>query len=458
MRWTRGLGGALVACVVVAGTVTAASTVPAAEKGERPAAPEKPARSGKSTERTPDQEKQLEFIRLGEQLKKAYGEKRYAEGVEVCRKMMEVWPEHPLGPYNLACGLARLGKKDEALAALAQAVDLGYGDVVHMQMDEDLASLRAEKPFAEIVDLAKINVRAGGGRYEKGEVIEGTKTIEGFPEGGLRWRIRMSPGATKEKPDRLIVWFHPMLVSMNKPVEALAPTFLKRGFAVLVFTHRVFTHWGGEDVPKVAKTLDDVAKIDGIDAKRPVLMGLGGGGQMALQLWSKSPGSYGGLMLSAAYPANMAGGVRLSPIPIPADEAVKQAPILVLLGDKDNGVKIWKDMELTFHRAAVPLTIRYVPNKGAVWLFENPQLDEVDKWLEQVAAGKRPSDPDPAAPGKKEMPSIKLPPDRPPAEKAPSGKTPAPKAPEAKAPAEKTPAEKAPAGKTPDAAEAKPKG
>ncbi len=52
--------------------------------------------------------------------------------------------------YNLACALALLGQTDRALESLANAVEEGWDDVDWMQRDDDLASLRGDKRFAEI--------------------------------------------------------------------------------------------------------------------------------------------------------------------------------------------------------------------------------------------------------------------------------------------------------------------
>ena len=56
--------------------------------------------------------------------------------------------------YNLACALARQGKKDEALVSLKRAVELGFRDVKHIEADADLESLRKDKRFGAAVKLA----------------------------------------------------------------------------------------------------------------------------------------------------------------------------------------------------------------------------------------------------------------------------------------------------------------
>ncbi len=70
-------------------------------------------------------------------------EKKWAEAEPELRKLAAVQPKSSLIQYDLACCLARLGKTDEAVAALNRAVEAGWLDVRHVQRDPDLASLRA---------------------------------------------------------------------------------------------------------------------------------------------------------------------------------------------------------------------------------------------------------------------------------------------------------------------------
>jgi hypothetical protein len=56
-----------------------------------------------------------------------------------------------LGNYHLACALARLGRSDEALAALDASVKAGFTNLTQLQSDEDLASLRGDARFAALV-------------------------------------------------------------------------------------------------------------------------------------------------------------------------------------------------------------------------------------------------------------------------------------------------------------------
>lgn len=76
---------------------------------------------------------------------------RCEEGLAVDEKLVRLCPREPLVWFNLGCSLALQNRKEEALAALTRAVDLGYGDVVWMRKDPDLESLRGAARFRELL-------------------------------------------------------------------------------------------------------------------------------------------------------------------------------------------------------------------------------------------------------------------------------------------------------------------
>lgn len=77
--------------------------------------------------------------------------KRFESGLAVDQELARRAPEDPTVRYNLACSLALLGRSQEALDELERAIGLGYEDPEHLLADEDLASLRGEERFREIV-------------------------------------------------------------------------------------------------------------------------------------------------------------------------------------------------------------------------------------------------------------------------------------------------------------------
>jgi predicted esterase len=326
-----------------------------------------------------DKEKILEYIRLNQGLHPLFEEKKFEEAADICRKMIELIPRSAEPHYNLACAHAQLGRKDEALSELEKSVELGFEDSEHILKDDDLTSLRTEPRFTAAVAKARVKEA----QVEKGEEIEGVKTVEGAPAGGLRFRVRMSPTATKEKPQRLIVWMHPSGGSMDAAVEKLAPRFAQHGFAVVVFTKKNYGGWGPADVARLPKTLDALAAIEGLSDDRPVLMGFSAGGQMALMLWRAGGAGLGGLILNAAYPVIRNAEGQFDRMELPED-AARKVPMFVVVGEKDGGSQVWKQMEATFRAAGTPVTLSVVEGRGHEWLFGENELQALDIWLEEL--------------------------------------------------------------------------
>lgn len=75
---------------------------------------------------------------------------RLEEGLAADQRLVQLAPGDPTVHYNLACSLALLARTDAALAALEQAVSLGYRDWEHLLGDEDLARLRPDPRFQEL--------------------------------------------------------------------------------------------------------------------------------------------------------------------------------------------------------------------------------------------------------------------------------------------------------------------
>ncbi len=220
--------------------------------------------------------------------------------------------------------------------------------------------------------------------------VSGTapRVIERSPDGGLPYRLTLGAEATAAEPHRLVVWLHPSGgFSYNAPAEALAPLFIRHGFALLVMTGKDFRGWTYDDARKLlGVTLPDAAKLPGVDARRPLLMGFSSGGQVALEFWLTKPDLYGGLILDAAYPVEERGGEAVVLAP-PRGDAVETVPIFVLVGEKDALLPVWKEAEKPWREAGVPLTIRVVPGKGHEWLFGEAEVAALEEWLGALPGG-----------------------------------------------------------------------
>jgi len=79
---------------------------------------------------------------------------RYREGLELDRRLSRLIPDDRMVHYNLACSLALLGHTDEAFETLYHAVELGYGDAEHLEVDPDLDSIRSDDRYPDL--LARI--------------------------------------------------------------------------------------------------------------------------------------------------------------------------------------------------------------------------------------------------------------------------------------------------------------
>lgn len=80
---------------------------------------------------------------------------RIADGLRMDRKLVRLMPQNATAHYNLACSLALVKRKADALRALEQAVALGYRDYDWMQQDPDLDSLKTHPAFRTLLSDLK---------------------------------------------------------------------------------------------------------------------------------------------------------------------------------------------------------------------------------------------------------------------------------------------------------------
>ncbi len=212
------------------------------------------------------------------------------------------------------------------------------------------------------------------------------RTIEASPEGGLSYRIITRGTAAPGTSSRLIIWLHPTGGLMVETIEAMAPMFIRCGFAVLAATGKAEDGWSDRDIGRLMNvTLRDAGKIPGVDAGSPILMGFSGGGQAALALWLARPSQLGGVIVDAAYPVQLVDG-RYVPADLPSGEAVKRVPLFVVVGEQDEAVSIWKQVEKPWRESGVPLTVHYIPGKGHSWLFDEAETARLEEWLKEIPA------------------------------------------------------------------------
>jgi tetratricopeptide (TPR) repeat protein len=76
---------------------------------------------------------------------------RYADGLDIDKKLIQLRPTDALAHYNLACSYALLKKPDLALKTLRRAVELGYRDFRYMREDRDLEAVRHDPRFRQLL-------------------------------------------------------------------------------------------------------------------------------------------------------------------------------------------------------------------------------------------------------------------------------------------------------------------
>lgn len=81
-------------------------------------------------------------------------ENRAEDFADAAREGIRLKIQPPIWYYNYACALARMGKKDEAIQALEQAIASGYDETDHAKDDDDLASLRTDARFTKLMDMS----------------------------------------------------------------------------------------------------------------------------------------------------------------------------------------------------------------------------------------------------------------------------------------------------------------
>jgi tetratricopeptide (TPR) repeat protein len=76
---------------------------------------------------------------------------RYAQGLQIDKRLIGLRPNDPLAHYNLACSYALLKRPDQSLKSLRRAVELGYRDFRYMREDRDLDSIRTDPRFRQLL-------------------------------------------------------------------------------------------------------------------------------------------------------------------------------------------------------------------------------------------------------------------------------------------------------------------
>ncbi len=83
-------------------------------------------------------------------------EKKWGQALEVLQRLDEAQPGVPEVLYNLGCCLSRVGRLEEAVAALRRAADAGLLSYPEMARDDDLAPVREREDFKALIEYMRI--------------------------------------------------------------------------------------------------------------------------------------------------------------------------------------------------------------------------------------------------------------------------------------------------------------
>lgn len=313
-----------------------------------------------------------------------YEEQDYRRTLEVCDQVLAIANRAADVRLLKARCWIQLDDREEALAELRLAVQDGLTGVEKLDQPP-LDRLADDAQFAALREaVVKADERVARGMEAKPVEVPGTRIIQGDPEDGFPWRMRISPDATAESPQRLLIWLHPSGGSMNDSIERISPFFIEQGFAVAMVAAKPWRYWRGKHIQTFLKhTLPDIASVEEVDARKPVLFGYSAGGQAAMEMWLARPAAYGGLILDAAYPTDMAyyrktKGFRLFELPEAGID--DQTPFFVLVGSLDPGAELWKEAQQKW-QDKIPLEVLYVEGAGHTWLLGKDQMLKLRRWL-----------------------------------------------------------------------------
>ena len=76
---------------------------------------------------------------------------RFAEGLHIDKRLVQLRPSDPLAHYNLACSFCLVKKHDLAFKTLRRALELGYRDFRYLKEDRDLDAIRHDPRFRQLL-------------------------------------------------------------------------------------------------------------------------------------------------------------------------------------------------------------------------------------------------------------------------------------------------------------------
>ena len=213
---------------------------------------------------------------------------------------------------------------------------------------------------------------------EKSLAIPGTKRT---------YKLLVPPGADKKKDVPLVVYLHPsggaMLAEFKRDYW---PLLSGRGCITAVPLSKDNRLWPVGSDTYVRAVIADVRKHYSIDAKRIVLLGISGGGQVALFLADRTPKQFRAVVAVSTNPVVVRGGKSvwfyLN------RRVLKTCPYFVVCHITHGAsLQFWRQVRANQAPAGASISIIPVLGKPAHYL---PPPKELGPWLAAVIGGKHP--------------------------------------------------------------------
>jgi len=100
-----------------------------------------------------------EIVGLHRKARSHWDKKAYDKAIAEYARILAHSPEDTTALYNTACGHALKGRKKQALGFLKKAVRAGFVNFAHIESDPDLASLREEAGYRELLENREEYIR-----------------------------------------------------------------------------------------------------------------------------------------------------------------------------------------------------------------------------------------------------------------------------------------------------------
>jgi len=268
--------------------------------------------------------------------REAHAAGRYGDAALHLRTAVRLFPRRSVAWYNLACALARGGKKKEALDALAEAVKAGFDRPDMMKKDPDLAALRDDRRFGEIVKKAE-----EAAPHDEILFPRGVKQVRNLPllvffhgmGGNARDGVRLFRSFADG--ERTIVYLPCGSVRMGKRRDG-----------------RPARNWRGADAVRVAARVKRLAEEGTADPRRIVVSGFSAGGAMAYWVGVKEDAFSGAVIFSSTIQAGTLSEADL-------ERAASRLCVWAFHGTKDGVIPLARGKEAVSRLERKGFTVRW---------------------------------------------------------------------------------------------------